>query len=113
MSKREDGVWTMQTTPLEANGHLYWFNLDGVACSPWLPVLVSQRRPASQSKALDSIPGRTPEGCSTPERRAAACTRLKCSFRQPSESTCGKPLHLRYCERRPFWRCLRETPSGR
>src|SRR4051812_34581274 len=40
MSKREDGVWTMQTTPLEANGHLYWFNLDGVAVAdPINPVV--------------------------------------------------------------------------
>src|SRR3954452_17983898 len=31
MTKSEDGIWSVQTAPLEANGHLYWFNLDGAA----------------------------------------------------------------------------------
>src|SRR3954447_6981247 len=31
MTRVEDGVWTLQTAPLERNGHLYWFNLDGLA----------------------------------------------------------------------------------
>ena len=30
-TKGADGVWTLTTEPVEANGHLYWFNLDGVA----------------------------------------------------------------------------------
>ena len=31
MTKGSDGVWMVTTEPLETNGHLYWFNLDGLA----------------------------------------------------------------------------------
>ena len=49
MTKAEDGVWSIHTAPLEANGHLYWFNLDGVAVAdPINPVIkVRQRTSAS------------------------------------------------------------------
>jgi enterochelin esterase-like enzyme len=49
MSKGSDGVWSIHTDPLEANVHLYWFNLDGVAVAdPINPVIkVRQRTSAS------------------------------------------------------------------
>jgi enterochelin esterase-like enzyme len=49
MSKGGDGVWSIHTGPLEANVHLYWFNLDGVAAAdPVNPVIkVRQRTSAS------------------------------------------------------------------
>src|SRR5450432_2577060 len=40
MVKGGDGVWSIQTAPLEPNGHLYWFNLDGLAIpDPVNPVI--------------------------------------------------------------------------
>ena len=40
MTKGADGVWSITTEPLEANGHLYWFNLDGLAVAdPINPVI--------------------------------------------------------------------------
>ncbi len=49
MIKASDGVWSMQTTPLEANVHLYWFNVDSVAIAdPINPVIkIRQRTSAS------------------------------------------------------------------
>jgi enterochelin esterase-like enzyme len=45
MTRSEDGVWSFTTTPLEANGHLYWFNLDGVAVAdPINPVIKLRQR---------------------------------------------------------------------
>ena len=29
MTKSADGIWRLTTGPLEPNGHLYWFNLNG------------------------------------------------------------------------------------
>jgi enterochelin esterase family protein len=49
MTKGSDGVWSIHTAQLEANVHLYWFNLDGVAIAdPINPVIkVRQRTSAS------------------------------------------------------------------
>ncbi|MFL6449653.1 MAG: alpha/beta hydrolase-fold protein [Bryobacteraceae bacterium] len=57
MTKREDGVWTIQTTPLEANGHLYWFNLDGVAVpDPINPVVKLRQRSSASLVEVPSSP---------------------------------------------------------
>lgn len=61
-TKGTDGVWTIDTKPLEANGHLYWFNVDGVAIAdPINPVIKLRQRtsasllevPAEQSAAWE------------------------------------------------------------
>ena len=58
MTKGADGVWTIQTPPLEANGHLYWFNLDGVAVpDPINPVVKLRQR---SSASLVEIPSHPP-----------------------------------------------------
>lgn len=58
MSKGDDGVWSIHTAPLEANGHLYWFNLDGVAVAdPVNPVIKVRQR---TSASLVEIPAQTP-----------------------------------------------------
>jgi enterochelin esterase-like enzyme len=58
MTKDDAGVWTVQTAPLEANGHLYWFNLDGVAIAdPVNPVIKLRQR---TSASLVEIPAGAP-----------------------------------------------------
>ena len=58
MTKGDDDVWTIQTPPLEANGHLYWFNLDGVAVpDPINPVVKLRQR---SSASLVEIPCNPP-----------------------------------------------------
>lgn len=49
MAKGADGIWSVTTSPLEATGHLYWFNLDGIAIAdPVNPIIkVRQRTSAS------------------------------------------------------------------
>ena len=40
MTKAADGVWSITTQPLEATGHLYWFNLDArfqISVFAWRP----------------------------------------------------------------------------
>src|SRR5215831_3635762 len=54
MQKGADGVWSVTTGPLEANGHLYWFNLDGLAVAdPVNPVIKLRQR---TSASLVEVP---------------------------------------------------------
>jgi enterochelin esterase-like enzyme len=55
MTKDDAGVWSMTTQPLEANGHLYWFNLDGVAVADPINPVIKQRQRTSAS--LVDVPG--------------------------------------------------------
>lgn len=58
MTKGADGVWSITTQPLEANGHLYWFNLDGVAVpDPVNPIIKLRQR---TSASLVEVPGPSP-----------------------------------------------------
>lgn len=58
MTKGEDGVWSIQTGPLEPNGHLYWFNLDGIAVAdPINPVIKLRQR---TSASLVEVPSQQP-----------------------------------------------------
>jgi enterochelin esterase-like enzyme len=58
MTKGDDGIWSIHTTPLEPNGHLYWFNLDGVAVAdPVNPVLKLRQR---TSASLVEVPAEPP-----------------------------------------------------
>lgn len=58
MVKDADGIWTLTTPALEPNGHLYWFNLDGVAMAdPVNPVIkLRQRTSASLVEVPDTSP---------------------------------------------------------
>jgi enterochelin esterase-like enzyme len=54
MSKGSEGVWNVTTEALEANGHLYWFNVDGVAVAdPVNPVIKLRQR---TSASLVEVP---------------------------------------------------------
>lgn len=54
MTKGTDGVWSITTQPLEATGHLYWFNVDGQAIAdPINPVIKLRQR---TSASLVEIP---------------------------------------------------------
>jgi enterochelin esterase-like enzyme len=58
MTKGADGVWSITTEPLEANGHLYWFNLDGLAIAdPINPVIKMRQR---TSASLVEVPAASP-----------------------------------------------------
>lgn len=58
MTKAADGVWSITTQPLEATGHLYWFNLDGQAIAdPINPVIKMRQR---TSASLVEIPSASP-----------------------------------------------------
>jgi enterochelin esterase-like enzyme len=58
MTKGADGVWSITTAPLEANGHLYWFNLDGLAIAdPVNPVVKLRQR---TSASLVEVPADRP-----------------------------------------------------
>lgn len=58
MTRAEDGLWSITTEPLEANGHLYWFNLDGVAVAdPVNPVIKLRQR---TSASLVEVPNTAP-----------------------------------------------------
>jgi enterochelin esterase-like enzyme len=58
MVKGSDGVWSIHTAPLEPNGHLYWFNLDGLAIAdPINPVIKLRQR---TSASLVEIPADKP-----------------------------------------------------
>jgi enterochelin esterase-like enzyme len=55
MVKDESGLWAVTTTPLEANGHLYWFNVDGLAIADPVNPVIKQRQRTSAS--LVEVPG--------------------------------------------------------
>ena len=55
MTKDGVGIWSMTTQPLEANGHLYWFNLDGVSVADPINPVIKQRQRTSAS--LVEVPG--------------------------------------------------------
>lgn len=58
MTKSTDGVWSVTTDPLEANGHLYWLNVDGVAVAdPVNPVIKLRQR---TSASLVEVPAAPP-----------------------------------------------------
>jgi enterochelin esterase-like enzyme len=58
MTKDPDGVWGLITAPLEATGHLYWFNVDGVAMAdPVNPVIKRRQR---TSASLVEVPAASP-----------------------------------------------------
>jgi enterochelin esterase-like enzyme len=58
MTKGADGIWSITTEPLEANGHLYWFNLDGLAVAdPINPVIKMRQR---TSASLVEVPAAPP-----------------------------------------------------
>ena len=58
MSQGGDGIWAVTTAPLEANVHLYWFILDGVAIAdPVNPVVKLRQR---TSASLVEIPATPP-----------------------------------------------------
>lgn len=58
MAKAADGVWSITTDPLEATGHLYWFNVDGQAIAdPVNPVMKLRQR---TSASLVEIPAEKP-----------------------------------------------------
>jgi len=58
MAKGADGVWSLTTDPLEANVHLYWFNIDGVAVAdPINPVIKLRQR---TSASLVEVPADSP-----------------------------------------------------
>jgi enterochelin esterase-like enzyme len=57
MTKGPEGVWTITTPPLEANGHLYWFNLDGVAVAdPVNPVIKLRQRTSASLVEIPAVP---------------------------------------------------------
>lgn len=57
MTKTESGVWTISTPPLEANGHLYWFNLDGLAIpDPINPIVKLRQRTSASLVEIPSTP---------------------------------------------------------
>jgi hypothetical protein len=67
MTKSDDGAWTIQTAPLQANGHLYWFNADGVAVpDPISPVLKLRQR---SSASLVALPRAGAEALRSPQMR--------------------------------------------
>src|SRR3954467_2138732 len=55
MTKTENGVWTISTAPPEANGHLYWFNLDGLAIPDPINPIVKLRQRTSCESCRNSI----------------------------------------------------------
>src|SRR4051812_20304226 len=58
MTKGENNVWSFTTSPLEANVHLYWFNLDGVSVAdPINPVIKLRQR---TSASLVEVPAGSP-----------------------------------------------------
>ncbi|MEP6714190.1 MAG: alpha/beta hydrolase-fold protein [Terriglobia bacterium] len=58
MTKSADGVWSITTAPIEANGHLYWFNLDGLAIADPVNPIVKLRQRTSAS--LVEVPAAAP-----------------------------------------------------
>jgi enterochelin esterase family protein len=58
MTKGADGVWSFTAGPLEPNGHLYFFNIDGLAVADPINPVVKLRQRTSAS--LVEIPAPTP-----------------------------------------------------
>jgi len=58
MTKGADGVWSITAGPLEPNGHLYFFNLDGLAVADPINPVVKLRQRTSAS--LVEIPAASP-----------------------------------------------------
>ena len=58
MKKGADGIWTITVGPLEPNGHLYFFNLDGLAVADPINPVVKLRQRTSAS--LVEIPAAAP-----------------------------------------------------
>lgn len=57
MTKGSDGIWSFTTSPLEANVHLYWFNLDGVAIAdPTNPVIKIRQRTSASLVEVPDVP---------------------------------------------------------
>src|ERR1700753_170112 len=58
MTKDANGIWSVTTEALEANGHLYWFNVDGPAVAePVNPVIKLRQR---TSASLVEVPANPP-----------------------------------------------------
>jgi len=58
MAKDASGIWSLTTESLEANGHLYWFNLDGLPIAdPVNPVIKVRQR---TSASLVEVPAASP-----------------------------------------------------
>jgi enterochelin esterase-like enzyme len=58
MTKDASGIWSITTEALEANGHLYWFNVDGIAIAdPVNPVIKLRQR---TSASLVEVPAAQP-----------------------------------------------------
>lgn len=49
MTKGTDGMWTTTAGPLEATGHLYWFNVDGLAIADPVNPKIKLRQRTSAS----------------------------------------------------------------
>jgi enterochelin esterase family protein len=58
MTKSADGIWSITTQPLEAAGHLYFFNLDGLAIADPINPVVKLRQRTSAS--LVEVPAAAP-----------------------------------------------------
>jgi enterochelin esterase-like enzyme len=57
MTKDPSGVWSISTEPLEANGHLYWFNVDGLAVAdPVNPVVKLRQRTSASLVEIPAAP---------------------------------------------------------
>jgi enterochelin esterase family protein len=55
MTRGEDGVWSYTSAPLEATGHLYWMNIDGLnIADPVNPVWKARSRTTG---SLVEVPG--------------------------------------------------------
>ncbi|MDQ6700940.1 MAG: alpha/beta hydrolase-fold protein [Acidobacteriota bacterium] len=55
MSKGSDGVWSATAGPINATGHLYWFNVDGLAIADPVNPKIKLRQRTSAS--LVEVPG--------------------------------------------------------
>jgi enterochelin esterase family protein len=57
MTKGADGVWSVTTAPIEATGHLYWFNLDGVTVAdPVNPDIKLRQRTSASLVEVPATP---------------------------------------------------------
>lgn len=57
MTKDANGIWSITTEPLEANGHLYWFNVDGIAVAdPVNPIIKLRQRTSASLVEVPTVP---------------------------------------------------------
>ena len=49
MTRSAEGVWSLTTAPIEATGHLYWFNVDGIVMADPVNPKVKLRQRTSAS----------------------------------------------------------------